>query len=252
MNTLSSQQIVDMKICGKILKNALDQTELALKIGVRTIDLDRIAEESIVNAGARPSFKNYFVEGVGSYPASLCVSINDEVVHGIPNENRVIKNGDVVSLDLGAEYHGVCTDMASTIIVGETTDQIKRLVNTTRICLENAIKEVKIGHNIGDIGAAVERTAAAAGFAVIKDYVGHGIGEKPHMPPSIPNFGKNGSGPKILDNTALAIEPMITLGAEYTIPMEDGWTAKTEDGSIAAHFEHTVVLENGTVTVVTL
>ncbi|MEI8143674.1 MAG: type I methionyl aminopeptidase [Candidatus Berkelbacteria bacterium] len=252
MSTLSPEQIDDMKVCGKILKNALDQTVLVLKAGVTTIALDRIAEESIVNAGARPSFKNYFVEGVGSYPSSLCVSINDEVVHGIPNESRVIKNGDVVSLDLGAEYHGVCTDMARTIIVGEATEQIKSLVNTTRICLENAIKEVAVGKNIGNIGAAVEKTALAAGFAVIKDYVGHGIGEKPHMAPSIPNFGKYGSGPKILDCTALAIEPMITLSAEYTTPADDGWTAKTEDGSISAHFEHTVVIENGVVTVVTL
>lgn len=251
MDLLNKQQIEDLIICGKILKNALDKTVLAVKAGVSASKLDRIAEKAIVDGGARPSFKNYFIEGVGSYPASLCVSINEEVVHGIPTEHKIIRDGDVVSLDLGAEYKGVYTDMATTVVVGKVAIEIEILVETTRKCLESGLSVVKTGAHIGDIGEAVEKAAKEKGLGVIRDFVGHGIGTHPHSEPKIPNYGKSGKGPEIVEGMALAIEPMITLGAEYTYFHDDGWTAKTKDHSIAAHFEHTIVISDGKPIVVT-
>jgi methionyl aminopeptidase len=190
------------------------------------------------------------VKGSGSFPASLCISVNDEVVHGLPTE-RVIKDGDVVSLDLGAIYNGMCTDMAVTVAVGEVDTNIKKLISVTRDSLNLGISEAKAGNFIGDIGNAVQTYAEKNKFGVVRDLVGHGIGVEPHMQPSIPNFGKKGSGAEIVEGMALAIEPMLTEG-NYNVKVgRDGWTVLTRDGSIAAHFEHTIVIVGGKPLVVT-
>lgn len=251
-NVLSEKQIVAMRECGKILASAMDEVAQAVKPGVSTLSLDRIAEEFIRKSGAVPSFKNLKVAGVGQYPASLCVSINSEIVHGIPRSDRFLEEGDIVSLDLGAKHKEVCSDMAITLPVGKISDEAKRLIRVTKECLDRGINAAISGRRIGAIGEAVQKHAESNGFGVVRDMVGHGIGEKPHMDPKIPNYGKSSDGPKILDNMALAIEPMITAG-DYNITAGfDGWTISTADKSLAAHFEHTVVIENGITTIVTL
>ena len=251
MSILDKNQITDIKICGRILRAALLETADNCKAGISTLKLDEIAENAIIKAGARPSFKKYFVAGVGEFPSALCISINDEIVHGLPDENRILKNGDIVSLDLGAEYHGIYTDSAVTVPVGKVEPELLRLIDTTKASLQLGIKEAKAGNRIGDIGAAVETKAKADGFAVIRDYVGHGIGTKPHMPPQIPNFGDSGVGNEIVEGMALAIEPMVVTGSPETFVDDNGWTVKTADKSMAAHFEHTVVIIDGKPVIVT-
>jgi len=251
-NILTKNQISAMKECGKILALAMNEVKHAVKPGVSTLSLDKIAEESIRKSGAVPSFKNYEVAGIGRYPASLCVSINSEIVHGIPTNERFLEGGDIVSLDLGAKYKGVCTDMAVTLPVGEISKEAKRLILVTKECLDRGISAAISGHHIGAIGESVQKHAEKNGFGVVRDMVGHGIGEKPHMDPKIPNYGESTDGPRIFDNMALAIEPMITAG-DYTITTgRDGWTISTADKSIAAHFEHTVVIVDGLPEIVTL
>jgi methionyl aminopeptidase len=181
----------------------------------------------------------------------LCISINDEIVHGIPSRDRIVQDGDIVSLDLGAEYEGIFTDMAITLIAGKSDVEKDHLIKVTKEALYQGIEEARIGNTIGDIGAAIERYVIKNDLEVIKDYVGHGIGTKPHMWPQIPNFGKPGSGPKVVEGMALAIEPMTTVGNSSTMVQNNRWTVKTKSGSYAAHFEHTVLIENGKPLIVT-
>ncbi len=249
-NILSKKEIKDIKVCGKILKDSLNEVKNAVKPGVSTLELDKIAEDAIVRQGAVPSFKDYEVKGSGNFPFTTCVSINDEVVHGLPSK-RIINNGDVVSLDLGAIYNGVCTDMAITLPVGDVSESALKLISVTRECLNLGINEAKAGKYIGDIGNAVQTHAERNKFGVVRDLVGHGIGTEPHMQPSIPNFGKKGAGAKIIEGMALAIEPMLTEGNYEVKVGMDGWTVLTRDGSIAAHFEHTIVIVEGKPIVVT-
>lgn len=250
-NVLNEDQIVAIRECGKILSFAMKNVEQTLKAGVSTLELDQIAEKSIRESGAEPSFKNYYVEGIGKYPASLCVSLNDEIVHGIPSKTRILQDGDIVSLDLGARYKGVCSDMAVTLAVGAISDEAQKLLKVTKECLERGIDAAVSGNRIGAIGEAVQKHAESYGFGVVRDMVGHGIGAKPHMDPKIPNYGKKTNGPKILENMALAIEPMITAGDFNIKGHSDGWTISTVDGSLAAHFEHTVIIVKGIAEVVT-
>ncbi len=251
MNILNNTQITDLKLGGKILKFALDQVTKAVKPGVSAYDLDSIAEKSLLSKGARPSFKGYYVPGSGKYPSSLCVSVNDEIVHGLPTKQKILNEGDIVSLDIGAEFHGVCTDMAITLPVGKIDPKASRLIEATKKSLNLGIEQAQRGKRIGDIGHAVQSYLEANGYSVIRDLVGHGIGEKPHMEPQIPNYGRAGTGPEILNGMALAIEPMASLG-EYDIDIDpDGWTVRTYDQSIVAHFEHTIVIEDGKTIVVT-
>lgn len=250
-NILNSQQIADLKICGQILKEAIYEAKKACLIGVSTAEIDQVAENALLHHGAKPSFKGYEVSGIGRYPSALCISINDEIVHGLPDKHRLLQNGDVVSLDLGAEYKGIFTDMAITFGVGQFSEEISKLLEVTAECLKLGIATIKPMAKIGDIGAAVESNALKHHFGVIRDYVGHGIGEKPHLSPQIPNFGREGTGPDILEHMALAIEPMITLGGSETQIDDNHWTVKTADKSIAAHFEHTVIVENGFPVIVT-
>ena len=244
-NILNLNQIKNMRECGKILISAMKEVANAVKPGVSTKELDEIAEKLITEQGAIPSFLNYTVAGVGKYPSSLCVSINSEIVHGIPSTHRVLKEGDIVSLDLGAIFKGICTDMAVTLPVGKVTEEASKLIRVTKECLDLGIKASIPGNNIGSIGEAVQKHAELNGFGVVRDFVGHGIGEMPHMDPPIPNYGNKKEGPEIVEGMALAIEPMVTAGDYKTKIDPNGWTVATKDGSLSAHFEHTIVINDG-------
>lgn len=251
MNVLDLDQIETIKICGQKLAKTLFDVCEKIRPGVVTSDLDKIAEALLLEKGCVPAFKGYYVAGAGKYPATLCVSINDEIVHGIPTKERILQSGDIVSLDIGAGYNGIYTDMAVTLPVGKVSETAKKLLKDTKKSLEIGIKQAHVGRRIGDIGAAIEKFADTEKLGLIRDYVGHGIGTKPHLPPQIPNFGEKGTGPKILENMALAIEPMLTSGNYETEIGPDGWVVKTVDHSLSAHFEHTIIIEKGKPVIVT-
>jgi len=227
---------------GKILASVLYEAAKKAVPGAKTIELDKLAEKMIREAGGRPSFKNYKTpDDKTPYPASLCVSINEEVVHGIPGE-RVFKDGDIVSLDLGMEYKGFYTDSAVTVSVGNISEQAKKLIETTKEALNLGIVAVKNGVFVGDIGYAVQTFAEKNGFNVVRKLVGHGLGRKVHEPPEVPNFGLKGKGEILREGEVIAIEPMITAGRHDIYLDQDLWTWKTKDGSLSAHFEHTVIV----------
>jgi len=227
---------------GKILAFVLYEAAKKSVPGMKTTELDKLAEKMIKEAGGRPSFKNYKTpEDKFPYPASLCVSINEEVVHGIPGE-RVLKDGDIVSLDLGMEYKGFYTDSAVTVSVGEASEQAKKLIETTKESLNLGIMAVKNGAFIGNIGYAIQSFAEKNGFNVVRKLVGHGLGRKVHEPPEVPNFGVKGKGEILREGEVIAIEPMITAGRHDIYLDKDLWTWKTKYGSLSAHFEHTIIV----------
>ena len=228
----------------KIMREACRISAGALKIagdavepGVTTAEIDAIAEKYIRSQGGVPNFKNY--EG---YPATACISINNEVIHGIPNKHRVIKAGDIVSIDLGAKFDGYNGDNAATFACGEISEQAKRLIDTTRESLYKGIAAAVVGGRIGDIGHAVQQYAEERGFSVVREFVGHGVGTDLHESPEVPNFGTPGRGIRLMPGMTIAIEPMINAGKEKVKVMPDGWTVLTQDGSLSAHFEHTVAI----------
>ena len=231
---------------GKILASVLYEAAGMSVSGIKTIELDKLAEKRIREAGGRPSFKNYKTsDDKFPYPASLCVSVNEEVVHGVPGE-RVLKDGDIVSLDLGMEYKGFYTDSAVTVSVGNTSEQAKKLIETTKKSLNLGVMAVKAGAFTGDVGYAVQSFAEKNGFNVVRKLVGHGLGRKVHEPPEIPNFGVKGKGEILREGEVIAIEPMITAGRHDIYLDKDLWTWKTKDGSLSAHFEHTIIVtKNG-------
>ena len=231
---------------GKIIASVLREAASRALPGVKTIELDMLAEKIIREAGGRPSFKNYKTpDDKIPYPASLCVSINEEVVHGVPGE-RVLKDGDIVSLDLGMEYKGFYTDIAVTVSVGEASEQAKKLIETTKESLNLGIMAVKSGAFTGDIGYAIQSFAEKNGFNVVRKLVGHGLGRKVHETPEVPNFGAKGKGEILREGEVIAIEPMITAGRHDIYLDKDWWTWKTKDGSLSAHFEHTIIVtKNG-------
>src|SRR3989344_224804 len=231
---------------GKILASVLYKTAEAVVSGVKTIELDELADKMIKEAGGQPSFRNYKTpEDKAPYPASLCVSVNEEIVHGIPGE-RVLKEGDIVSLDLGMEYGGFFTDMAVTVSVGNASEQAKKLIETTKEALNLGIMAVKIGAFTGDVGQAIQSFTEKNGFNVVRKLVGHGLGRKAHDSPEIPNFGPKGKGEILREGEVIAIEPMITAGRHDIYLDKDWWTWKTKDGSLSAHFEHTIIVtKNG-------
>ena len=238
----SRQEIDKMRRAGQIVAEVLDLVEAELKPGVSAAHLDRIAERYIRGQGATPSFKGYH-----GYPASLCVSLDDEVVHGIPG-NRVIREGQVVSIDAGAIYQGWHGDGARTFMVGDAKPAVSELIETTRAAMMAGIAAAVPGARIGDIGAAVEGVAHGNGhrYGIVRQYVGHGIGTAMHEEPQVPNFGIANRGMQLVPGICLAIEPMFTLGSHEVETRPDGWTVVTRDGSIAAHFEHTIaVTEHG-------
>ncbi len=219
-----------------ILVRTLDRLERAIRPGVTTSDLDRLAYDAITEAGASPSFKGY-----RGFPASICTSPNEVIVHGIPDETA-LKEGDIISLDVGVLYEGLHTDSAWTFPVGDIDDDAARLLAVTEQALEEAIARCEPGNRVGDIGAAVEHVVTAAGFGLVREYVGHGVGRRLHEDPQIPNYGPPGRREALRPGMTLAIEPMVNLGAGATRALDDGWTVVTADGSLSAHFEHTVAI----------
>jgi len=238
----SEQEISIMREGGKILAEVLQTVADAVKPGITTKELDEIAEREIKKRGAEPSFKNYSPVPGLRYPASICISINDEVIHGIPRSDKVIKDGDIVGLDMGGKYKGYYTDMTKTVLTGKCSDEAKKLVCVTKDCLIAGIAQAKVGNRIGDIGAAIQEVAENAGFSVVRDFVGHGVGKFVHEPPEIPNYGKAGQGIELKEGMTIALEPMINAGGSDVEILEDEWTVVTADGSLSAHFEHTVAI----------
>lgn len=243
MTILKDKKEIDtLREGGKILASVLYEVARKTTTGIRTMDLDILAEKMIREAGGKPSFKNYkTVDDKIAYPASLCVSVNDEVVHGIPSE-RIIRDGDVVNLDLGMEYKNLYTDMAITVPVGNVGERNKKLIETTKKALENGVEIIKDGCFIGDIGFAIQSFVESEGFSVVRKLVGHGLGRKPHEDPEIPNFRAKSRREILQEGTVIAIEPMVTAGGYDIYLDKDLWTWKTKDGSFSAHFEHTIIV----------
>jgi len=237
MITLKSPREIEfMRDAGRISAEALQAVGEAIKPGMTTLELDAIAKRYIEKQGAEPSFL-----GFCGYPASICASINDEIVHGIPSE-RVIQSGDIVSIDLGAKYKGYHGDNAKTYAVGKVSSEALRLIEITKKAFYAGMNAFKSGDRLQSISAAVQNTAESAGFSVVRELVGHGIGRDMHEEPNVPNFVSGSRGPKLRVGMVLAIEPMINYGGKDTVTMPDGWTVRTKDGSLSAHYEHTVAL----------
>jgi len=239
----SNSEIEKMRRSGRIVRQVLDAVKEAVTPGVTTMDLERLAEARIKDLGAKPAFKGYY-----DYPCVLCTSINNEIVHGIPSERRILKPGDIVSIDTGVVLDGYYGDAAITVPVDGLTAQLEKLLEVTRESLYRGIEAARIGNTVGDVGAAVQKVVEANGFSVVREFVGHGIGTKLHEEPQVPNYGTPGSGSKLRDGMVLAIEPMVNVGKPETRVLADNWTAVTKDGTHSAHFEHTVaVTKNGPV-----
>jgi methionyl aminopeptidase len=234
----SAAQLAAMAEAGEVVAGALAAAAAAVKVGISTADLDAVAAEQIRAAGATPSFLGYH-----GFPATTCVCVNDEVVHGIPSPARLLREGDVVSIDCGAAVGGWHADAAVTVGVGTVTPELTALLAACERALWQGLAAARVGARVGDISAAVARAARSAGdYGIVEDYVGHGIGSEMHMHPAVPNTGRPGRGPVLADGMALAIEPLLVLGRPGTALLGDGWTVVTEDGSPAAHFEHTVAI----------
>ncbi len=237
----SKKEIEIIREGGVILNKILRKTAALVKPGVSTSELDKFAEKEIIAAGGRPSFKNYGEDG-NFFPASLCTSVNDVVVHGIPSKKAILKEGDIIGLDIGMQYKGLFTDTAITVVVGEVSKDIQKLLDVTQQALAAGIKAAKFGNRIGDISAAVEKVAELGDYGVVRDLVGHGVGYDVHEAPQVPNYGKAGTGMELVEGMVLAIEPMFNLGGYKVVFEDDGWTISTFDGKPSAHFEHTVVV----------
>ncbi|MBQ3817371.1 MAG: type I methionyl aminopeptidase [Clostridia bacterium] len=233
----TGRELKIMKEACRISAGALQIVGKAVEPGVTTAELDKMAEKYIISQGGVPNFKNY-----QGYPATACISINNEVIHGIPSEKRVIRQGDIVSVDLGARFEGYNGDNAATFACGEVSAEAKRLMDTTRESLYEGIAQARAGNRIGDIGHAVQRYVEARGYSVVRQFVGHGVGTSLHEAPEVPNFGTEGRGIRLLPGMTLAIEPMVNIGKPGVKIMPDGWTVLTSDGSLSAHFEHTIAI----------
>jgi methionyl aminopeptidase len=237
----SPREVEKLRDSGRMVREILEEMRRRVQPGVTTLDLERFAEKRLRQLGVTPAFKGY-----RGYPCCLCASVNEEIVHGIPSPRRVLRTGDIVSLDLGIVLHGYYGDSALTVPVGEISEPLKKLLRVTEECLELAIQKARAGNRLGDVSAAVQQHAERHGFSVVREFVGHGIGREMHEEPQIPNFGKPGHGPLLKPGMVLAIEPMVTQGGEAVRVLEDHWTAVTADGGYSAHFEHMVaVTSNG-------
>ena len=228
---------------GKIIGEILEKISKMVKPGISAWEIDVEAERLIVEAGGRPAFKNY--RGHRSeppFPSTICASVNEEVVHGIPSTNKILKDGDVVSVDCGTVLNGFVGDSAYTFTVGEINNEVKNLLRVTQECLSLGVEKAKYGNRIGDISFAVQDHAEKNGYGVVRELVGHGVGKKLHEDPEVPNFGRRGTGPKLLPGLVIAIEPMINMGKKNVSEAADGWTIYTQDFKPSAHFEHTVVV----------
>ena len=226
-----------MRAANALVADVLAQLGALVQAGVTTADLDRAAETAVRAAGGEPAFKGY-----RGFPATLCTSVNSEVVHGIPSAKTVLRDGDIVSVDIGVKLDGFYGDCAATYPVGPVSDQASLLMRVTQESLEKGIAEVRVGGRISDIGHAVQSHVEAHGFSVVREFVGHGVGAALHEEPQVPNYGPKGRGPRLLEGMVIAIEPMVNAGRAAVRVLEDGWTAVTRDGSLSAHFEHTVAV----------
>ena len=233
----TGRELKIMKEACSISAGALEVAGKAVEPGVTTAEIDRLAEEYIRRRGGEPNFKNY--EG---YPATACISINNEVIHGIPSEKRKLRAGDIVSIDLGAKFDGYHGDNAATFACGDVSPEAKRLMDTTRESLYEGIRAACAGGRIGDIGHAVQSYVEARGYSVVRQFVGHGVGTHLHEAPEVPNFGIPGRGIRLMPGMTIAIEPMVNAGGYDVKVQPDGWTVVTKDGSLSAHFEHTIVI----------
>ncbi len=236
----SSTELERMREAGRLVGEVL--SELASKVapGVNTAELDEVAERRIAKAGATAAFKGYH-----GYPATICASINDEVIHGIPSGRRVLEEGDIISIDVGASLDGYFGDSAITLPVGHVSEEAATLLRVTEEALYKAIERVRPGARVSDIGHAVQRHIEVFGFSVVREFVGHGIGQRMHEEPQVPNYGEPGRGPRLAEGMVLAIEPMVNAGKAAVKVLRDGWTAVTRDKSLSAHFEHTVAVTAG-------
>lgn len=234
----STAEIERMRQSGRIVRQVLNEVRAMVAPGVTTMDLERAAEKRITELGAKAAFKGYY-----DYPCVLCTSVNDEIVHGIPSEKRALKEDDIVSIDCGVVLDGYYGDAAITVPVSESVKpELRKLLTVTEESLYRGIDQVRIGNSIGDVGAAVQEHVEAAGFSVVREFVGHGIGTRLHEEPQVPNFGARGHGAKLREGMVLAIEPMVNYGKPGSRVLEDKWTAVTVDGSFSAHFEHCVAV----------
>ena len=242
----NTEELKILRDGGKRLHDILMQVVSRVVPGIKTIELDVLAEELILKQGGMPAFKGYKTyDATSSYPATLCTSINDEVVHGIPGE-RELQEGDIIGLDIGMQFGGLFTDTAVTVPVGNIDQFYQKLIDTTREALMLGIKEARAGARLGDIGHAIQSHSEAAGFSVVKELVGHGVGRKVHEEPEIPNWGERGTGAVLKEGMVIALEPMLNEKGDCVKLAEDGWTYVTYDGSRSAHFEHTIVVtKNG-------
>jgi methionyl aminopeptidase len=236
----SPREIEIMRRANVIVAAVLQELKRRVAPGVTTLDLDAIAEEMTLKRNAIPAFKGYSVAG-RVYPRCLCASINEEIVHGIPS-NRALREGDIVGLDYGVIYEGFYGDSALTVGVGKVSDEAQRLMDVTERSLYTGIEQLHDGKRLGDLGAAVQKVAESAGFSVVRSFVGHGIGKRLHEEPPVPNYGEPEHGLRLKEGMVLAIEPMVNVGGHEVEIKEDGWTAVTKDGSLAAHFEHSVAI----------
>ncbi len=242
----SEQEIAVLRANGKILSAVLAEVAEAAQAGVSTLELDDLAERRIRQAGAEPAFKGYH-----GYPATLCTSINEEVVHGIPSSDRILSSGDVLSVDIGLEKDGLFVDMATTVAIGDIDSAARRLLEVTKQSLWEGISQVTMGKRLSDVSHAIGSYVEREGFYVVREYVGHGIGRKLHEDPQIPNYGPSGQGPRLKPGMVLAIEPMVKVDPEPTKLETDDWTVTTGSGGLAAHFEHTVLVTENDAEVLT-
>lgn len=243
----SKSEIEKMRIAGKITGDALKLIEKHIKPGVTTFELDKIAFDFIKKQGATPSFLNY-----NGFPGSICASPNSQVVHGIPSKNVVLKEGDIISIDMGAYIGGYHSDAARTFPVGKISDEAQRLIDVTRESFFEGIKYATHGAKLGDVSAAIQEYVEKNGYSVVRDLVGHGIGKNLHEDPSVPNYGTKGKGVRLAQGMVLAIEPMVNEGRYDVVVLDDDWTCETEDGSLSAHYENTVVITKGECEILTL
>ncbi|GGE20792.1 methionine aminopeptidase 1 [Marinithermofilum abyssi] len=232
----SAKELEFLREAGRIVHEAHQVIRKAIRPGMTTKDLDRLAEKVIREHGATPSFKGY-----NGFPGSVCTSVNEELVHGIPSD-RVLNDGDIVSVDIGACYKGYHGDSAWTYPVGQITDEASRLLEVTETSLYKGLEQAKPGARVGDISHAIQVYVEEAGFSIVREYVGHGVGQNLHEEPSVPNFGPPGKGPRLKPGMTLAVEPMVNVGSRHVKTLADNWTVVTQDGSLCAHFEHTIAI----------
>ncbi len=242
----NQDQILAMREAGRITAQALVAARECVREGISTYELDKVIRNTIERAGARPSFLGY-----AGFPGSACISINDEVIHGIPSKQRILMEGDIVKIDVGAYYKGFHGDSARTIPVGRVSTEAERLIEATEKSFWAGVEQAKSGNRIGDIGNAIESCIKQYGYSVVRRYIGHGVGHELHEAPDVPNFGTAGRGVRLCNGMVIAIEPMVNVGSHDVKEMSDGWTVKTADGTLSAHYENTVAITSEGVIVLT-